>query len=59
MQAFFHPVEHQQGDTECGIYTIYVITQLLSGKKKCKDFMKERIPDEKMLALRSYYFNIE
>ena len=54
-----HPVEHQQGDTECGIYTIYVITQLLSGKKKCKDFMKERIPDEKMLALRSHYFNIE
>ncbi len=52
-----HPVEHQRGDTECGIYTLYLITQLLTGKKTYKSFMEERIPDEKMLALRKQYFN--
>lgn len=52
-----HPVEHQRGDTECGIYTLYLITQLLTEKKTYKSFMEERIPDEKMLALRKQYFN--
>ena len=54
-----HPTEHQRGDTECGIYTLYVVTQLLTSKKTHKDFMGERIPDEKMLALRKEYFDHE
>ena len=52
-----HPIEHQKGDTECGIYTIYVITQLLSGKKSPKYFMSTRVPDKKMFSLRKEYFN--
>ena len=52
-----HPVEHQRGNTECGIYTLYVLTQLLTGKKTNKCFMGERIPDEQMFALRKRYFN--
>jgi hypothetical protein len=52
-----HPVEHQRGNTECGIYTLYVLTQLLTGKKTYKGFMGDRIPDEKMFALRKQYFN--
>lgn len=52
-----HPVEHQRGNTECGIYTLYVLTQLLAGKKTYKNFMGDRIPDEKMFALRKQYFN--
>jgi hypothetical protein len=48
--------EHQKGDTECGMYVLYVINQLLQNKMTPKDFNK-RIKDEEMENLRSVLFN--
>lgn len=50
-------VEHQKQNTECGIYCIYFITQLLTNKKVWKDFIDERIPDAEMKKLRNVFYN--
>lgn len=53
-----HPLQHQYENTECGIYVLYMITQLLSNKKTYKFFVKKRISDKKMENLRlSMFFN--
>ena len=51
-----YPKEHQKGNTECGIYTIYFLTQLLEGKKSPKYFQTHRITDKEMFKLRRKYF---
>lgn len=55
-----HPVEHQQENTECGIYSIYMITSILENTKKVEDFTsknKKPITDDEMFNLRKKYFN--
>ena len=49
-------MEHQKTDTECGVYTLFTITQLLTNKLNLNDFDK-RIPDSRMEKLRSKFFN--
>jgi len=53
-----HPFEHQKGNTECGMYSLYMITQVLLGKKHPVHFKKERIDDLEMIKKRSTYFNM-
>lgn len=48
---------HQRGDTECGIYSLFVITELLQGTKQPEYFLDNRIPDKEMEKLRKKYFN--
>lgn len=48
--------EHQKGDTECGMYVLYVITQLLKNKMTPKNFDK-RVTDKEMEELRKVLFN--
>ena len=50
-------VEHQKQNTECGIYCIYFLTQLLTKQKEWKDFLNERIPDSEMKKLRNVFYN--
>ena len=50
---------HQREDTECGIYSLFVITELLYEKKTPQHFMDNRIPDEEMEKLRKKYFNLD
>lgn len=52
-----HPKEHQQGETECGVYCLYMITELLSGRKKYNYFLENNIPDEEMEKLRKVFFD--
>ena len=52
-----HPKEHQKGNTECGMYSLYLIIELLTGKHDYEYFMKNDIPDKDMRALRKEYFN--
>jgi len=47
---------HQRGNSECGMYCLYFIIQLLNGTEY-QTFQKERVPDEKMEKLRKEYFN--
>jgi len=53
-----HPFEHQKGDTECGIYSLYMISQLLRGEKTHHSFKKERITDADMERMRGEFFNL-
>jgi hypothetical protein len=61
------PLEHQMGNTECGMYTLYFIITMLTGKteekifqnymEKIKFFKNKRIPDNFMKRYRNIYFN--
>ena len=42
---------HQRGDTECGVYGLFVIRRLLAGDDPA-DYLEGRIPDSEMLAMR-------
>ena len=48
--------EHQKSDTECGMYVLYVISQLLKNKMDPIDFDK-RVKDKEMEELRKILFN--
>jgi len=62
------PFEHQMGNTECGMYSLYFIITLLTGKtgdgkplvgykEKKQYFIDKRIPDEYVFKHRNIYFN--
>lgn len=52
-----HPFEHQMGDTECGIYSLYFICTMMN-KPNFKPFKTKRIPDKEMERYRHIYFRI-
>lgn len=64
-----YPVEHQMGENECGMYALYFIITMLTGKSdgktfknyvdKVKFFKDKRIPDRYVNKLRKLYFNYE
>ena len=47
---------HQYGESECGMYCLYFIIQMLLDKR-FSNFQKKKIPDKRMLTLRKKYFN--
>ena len=53
-----HPFEHQKYNTECGMYSLYFIIELLTENKKPDYFLKNKIPDKMMEEFRNVYFNI-
>ena len=53
------PMEHQLENTECGMYSLYLISSLLTNKHDYKYFMKHRIPDENMKKMRLKFFTVE
>ena len=62
-----HPMEHQYSNTECGMYSLFFIITMLTGKtddrvfKNCQSkiafFKRHRIPDKYVENLRWKYFN--
>jgi hypothetical protein len=64
-----YPVEHQEGNTECGMYSLFFIITMLTAKvdgmpklslaKKIKMFKGGKIPDSHVEKYRSVYFNFE
>jgi hypothetical protein len=64
-----HPMEHQKGNTECGMYSLYFLITMLTGEteggqlntpdEKIAFFKKERIPDSYIEQFRNVYFNKE
>lgn len=51
--------EHQLEDTECGIYSLYVISGLLDGTLDPKRLSQgPRISDDQMFRLRETFFNV-
>ena len=47
---------HQYSESECGMYSLYFIIQLLKDRPMSM-FQKQRIKDERMQRLRKMYFN--
>ena len=54
-----HPTEHQYGDTECGIYSLYFIVHMLEDKHTTEYFKKHILSDKYMESFRKIYFNQE
>jgi hypothetical protein len=63
-----HPKEHQMGNTECGVYSLFFIITMLTGKsqmvkgqmtmrQKINLFKKRTIPDKYIEKYRNIYFN--
>jgi hypothetical protein len=59
----FHYIEnkkhHQKKPTECGVYSLFMIINLLTETKTPEDFLTYNFPDEEMQKFRSQYFNVE
>ena len=50
---------HQKKPTECGVYSLFMIINLLKETKKPEDFLTDTFPDEEMQRFRNQYFNSE
>ena len=51
-------IEHQKQNTECGMYSLYLIITLLLNKHNFRDFKKLNFSDKFMEKYRHIYFNI-
>jgi hypothetical protein len=49
--------EHQKKNTECGVYSIHFIIEMLESFKSVKRFLYGNIPDKEMENLRPKLFN--
>lgn len=59
LDTHINEANHQLQNTECGIYSLYLITELLQGTKTPEDFLHgRRIPDQEMFMLRDKFFNV-
>ena len=53
-----YPHEHQKKDTECGVYSIYFVTNMIKSIKMWDTtFKKGKIGDDEMAEYRKVYFN--
>ena len=50
--------QHQKHNTECGMYSLFMIVNLIEETRTPQEFMRgDRIPDSHMLEFRKEYFN--
>lgn len=54
-----HPVQHQYGGTECGIYSLYFIVHMLEDKINSYYLKNHILKDKYMEKFRKVYFNEE
>lgn len=52
-----HPVEHQYGNTECGVYSLFFITHMLEDKINGHYLKTHILKDKYMEKFRKIYFN--
>jgi hypothetical protein len=52
-----HPIEHQYGNTECGIYSLFFIVHMLEDKITSHYLKTHILKDEYMENFRKVYFN--
>ena len=51
--------QHQKSETECGMYSLYFIIQLLMDTKTPEYFNTHKVPDPEVFKLRRVFFNEE
>jgi len=54
-----YPVEHQYGNTECGIYSLFFIVHMLEDKLTGHYLKTHKLKDKYMQQFRKVYFNEE
>jgi len=59
IKLYENDMEHQKGKSECGMYSLYLIIELLTGNKDYTYFLNNRVPDKLVNNLRKIYFNID
>ena len=52
-----YPVEHQKGNSECGVYSLFFIIHMLQDNVTKQYLKTHRIPDEYINKYRKIYFN--
>jgi len=52
-----YPMSHQKGSTECGMYCLFFIINMVKNTLPINYFKTKRIPDEDMIKYRNIYFN--
>lgn len=52
-----HPHEHQKKNTECGMYSLYFLINMLKGTRSWEFFKTKVIEDSEMEKYRQIYFN--
>ena len=52
----YNQTRHQYKNSECGVYSMHFITQLLEGRKSFNGLQNQRIDDEKMNRKRKFFF---
>ena len=57
-KQFVNRKQHQKRNTECGMYALFMIVNLIEGTRTPQEFMQgDRIPDSHMIEFRKEYFN--
>ena len=57
-KQFVNRKQHQKRNTECGMYSLFMIVNLIEGTRTPEEFMQgDRIPDSHMIEFRKEYFN--
>ncbi len=51
------PLEHQYGNTECGVYSLFFIVHMLEDKTSAHYLKTHALPDKYMNKFRKVYFN--
>jgi hypothetical protein len=52
-----YPIRHQSGTTECGMYCLFFIINMIKDTVPIEYFKTKRIPDEYMIKYRNILFN--
>jgi hypothetical protein len=52
-----YPFQHQEGNTECGMYVLYFITSIVENKKNFNYFTSNKIKDIQMEKFRKIFYN--
>lgn len=57
LKFYTNTSEHQKGNTECGMYSIYFITEMLADFKNLDVFLKGSINDKTVFDMRDDFYN--
>jgi hypothetical protein len=58
MRVLISRARHQRQNTECGIYGLFAVSELLEGTRTPESLMRGRISDAEMHRFRTRFFNI-
>lgn len=59
LKLYVNRTKHQSENTECGMYVMFFIIELLTGRKEPKDFMSKKFKDDEAFKLRDKYYRQE